>query len=388
MDERRCAVKVLQITTHLNIGGISNYILSLSKALKNSGVEVVLASSGGELEGEFRSLGISNNSVNIMTKSEFSPKVFISIPSIVSLIRRERIDVIHAHTRVSQVAAWLASFVTGVPFVSTCHGYFKNRARRILDTWGRKVIAISAAVKKHLIDDLGVKGSRVDLVYSGLDADKFSIKYSEEEVNAIKRSLGIGEKTVVGTIGRLSPVKGQIFFIEAMPEILKTRPDAAGLIVGSGPEESRLKSRVSALGLESSIKFIDSVTASGADAVTDTRKVLAVMDVFVFPSVREGLGIALLEALAAGRACVASRVGGIEDIITDHENGLLAGAGDVTGIAKSILELLSDDSLRARMADNGRRLVREKYTLERMARETVKVYKSVLTAKSDEGNKE
>ena len=149
----------MQITTHLNIGGISNYVLSLSKALKDSGVEVVLASSGGELESEFRNLGTSNNNIEIMTKSEFSPKIFISIPSIVRLIRKKRIDVIHAHTRVSQVAAWMASFATGVPFVSTCHGYFKKRARGVMDTWGRKVIAISAAVKKHLIDDLGVKSA-------------------------------------------------------------------------------------------------------------------------------------------------------------------------------------------------------------------------------------
>lgn len=371
-------MKVLQITTHLNIGGISNYILSLSKAFKDEGVGVALASSGGELEGEFRDLGISHKSIRIMTKFEFGPKVLMSIPSIVRFIKKEKIDVIHAHTRVSQVAACLASLASGVPFVSTCHGYFKKRARGVLDTWGGKVIAISAAVERHLVDDLGVKRDRVRLVYSGVDADKFSVKYSKEEIEAIKRSLGIEGKSVVGTIGRLSPVKGQRFFIEAMSEVLKMKPDTIGLVVGSGPEEAALKDRVKALGMEGDIKFIESAVAFGADSLTDTRKILAAMDVFVFPSVKEGLGIALLEALASGKACVASRVGGIEDIITDHENGLLTGSGDVLAIAKSILELLSDDSLRARMGDSGRRMVREKFALKRMAREMLEVYRSVV----------
>ena len=371
-------MKVLQITTHLNIGGISNYILSLSKALKDEGFEVALASSGGELEGEFRDLGVNHNKIGILTKFEFGPKVIMSVPSIVRFIRKEKIDVIHAHTRVSQVAACLASLVSGVPFVSTCHGYFKKRARGVLDTWGRKVIAISAAVQKHLVEDLGVKRDRVKLVYSGVDADKFSALYSREDIEAAKRSLGIGGKMVAGTIGRLSPVKGQRFFIEAMSEVLKIKPDTIGLVVGSGPEESALKDKVRSLGMESSIKFINSVSELGADSLTDTRKILAIMDVFVFPSIKEGLGIALLEALASGKACVASRVGGIEDIITDRESGLLTGSGDISAISKSILEFLSDDILRARMGDNGRRMVREKFTLKRMAREVAEVYRSVV----------
>jgi len=371
-------MKVLQITTHLNIGGISNYILSLSKALKDEGVGVALASSGGDLEGEFRDLGVSHKKIDIMTKFEFGPKVLMSIPSIVRFIKKEKVDVIHAHTRVSQVVACLASFASGVPFVSTCHGYFKKRARGFLDTWGRKVIAISAAVDRHLVDDLGVKDPRVRLVYSGVDADKFSVKYSKEEIEGTKKSLGISGRSVVGTIGRLSPVKGQRFFIEAMPVVLKARPDTVGLIVGSGPEEAALRNKVSALGLGSSIKFIDSVKVSGADSVTDTRRILAAMDVFIFPSVKEGLGIALLEALASGKACIASRVGGIEDIITDHETGLLTGSGDVPSISKSILELLSDDGLRARMGDNGRRMVKENFTLKRMAREVMEVYRGVV----------
>jgi glycosyltransferase involved in cell wall biosynthesis len=373
-------VRVLQITTHLNIGGISNYILSLSKALKDEGLEVALASSGGELEGEFRDLGVSHKAIGIMTKFEFGPKVLMSIPSIVRFIRKEKIDVIHAHTRVSQVAACLASLISGVPFVSTCHGYFKKRARGVLDTWGRKVIAISAAVERHLIDDLGVKKDRVKLIYSGVDASKFSVQYSSEEIEATKISLGISGKSVVGTIGRLSPVKGQRFFIEAMPEVMKIKPDAVGLVVGSGPEEAALKDKVRALGVEGLIKFIDSVSAFGTDSLTDTRKILAAMDVFVFPSVKEGLGIALLEALACGKACVASRVGGIEDIITDHETGLLTGSGDVSAISKSILELLSDKSLRARMGDNGRRMVQEKFALKRMAREIIQVYEGLVNS--------
>jgi glycosyltransferase involved in cell wall biosynthesis len=98
----------------------------------------------------------------------------------------------------------------------------------------------------------------------------------------------------------------------------------------------------------------------------------------VFPSVREGLGIALLEALAMSKACVASRIGGIEDIITDGENGILTDVGDSDSIAHAVLKLMSDDGLREAIGRSGRRTVEERFTLDRMSDDIIKIYKKVL----------
>jgi glycosyltransferase involved in cell wall biosynthesis len=363
-------MKVLQVTTDMNIGGITSYIFELSKALKDKGIDTIVASSGGDIEGSLDKAGIPHERLNIKTKFEFSPKVILSAFAIKRIAQREGVDIIHAHSRVSQVAGIIASRMTGIPMVTTCHGYFKKRLRSVIDTWGDKVIAISAAVYEHLKEDLGVRDNRIDLVYSGIDINKFSKEFSDTDLANTKKYLGLSGKTIIGTIGRLSPVKGQRFFVQAMVEVLKKRPDAAGLLVGNGPEGPSIKSLAMALGIDDRIFFIDSVS--------DTREVLSAIDVFVFPSVKEGLGIALLEALAAGRPCIASRTGGIEDIIKDGESGILVDVGDSGAMAAAILELLPDENLRIRIGQSGRRLVQSRFTLDRMADDIARVYKSVM----------
>lgn len=363
-------MKVLQVTTHLNMGGIANYILSLCRKLEAMGIGCVAASSGGDLDPEFEKSGIHRKRLNMRTKNEFGLKVFSSIFSLVKIIKEEKIDIIHAHTRVSQAAVFFASQITGVPYITTCHGFFKKRLRKIFDTWGRRVIAISEAVADHLERDLGVKKERIVLIYNGVDADRFSKGYPAERPDIVKKSLGIKGGPVIGTIGRLSPVKGQRFLIEAMARVVADRKDAELLIVGDGPEGEDLRNHARSLGLESAVHFIGSSP--------DTRKFLSVMDIFVFPSVKEGLGIALLEALAAGRACVASEVGGIGTIIKDGLNGLLVPVGDPVAMAGAISAILDDREWAGRMGENGRAMVRETFSLDSMAGRVIALYREVL----------
>ncbi|MDP2912863.1 MAG: glycosyltransferase family 4 protein [Candidatus Omnitrophota bacterium] len=363
-------MRVLQVTTHMDMGGIANYIITLSESLNDKGAFCVVASSGGELEGEMEKRGILHRKLNIRTKSELAPKVLWSIFKLVGIVRDEGIDVIHAHTRVSQVAAFFASRITGVPYVTTCHGFFKKRMRKVFDTWGSKAIAISDAVALHLRDDLGVRDCRIALIYNGVDCGRFAKEYSAAEINEIKRRLGLEGQSVIGTIGRLSPVKGQKYLIEALASLVSMRRDVRLLIAGDGPEESALKELVKSLGLESIVRF--------AGSIIDTRGLLAIMDVFVFPSVKEGLGMALLEALASGKACVASNVGGIGNVIENGSNGILVPIGDSAAIAGAVSRLLDNPELRRKMGDSGRAVVREKFSLDSMTDKMIGVYKEVL----------
>jgi glycosyltransferase involved in cell wall biosynthesis len=363
-------VKILQVTTHFNTGGISRYILTLAEALALKGAEVIVASSGGDLEKALVKSRIPHRRLRMNTKFEFGPKALLAGFNIARIVRREKIDIIHAHTRVSQVAASIASIMTGVPYVTTCHGFFKKRARGLLDTWGRKVIAISGAVEKHLRGDLDVDGSRIALIYSGIDAAAFARRYLPYEVAAMKKKAGLKPAPVVGTIGRLSSVKGQKFLVEAMKNIVAERPDTQCLIVGNGPEESTLKALTVSLGLRSSIRFIESCA--------DTREYLAMMDIFVFPSVMEGLGIALLEALASERACIASKIGGIEDIITDGLSGVLVDVGNSSGIAVAAIRLLQNESLRNKLGAEGARLIKDRFDSGIMAGKVLGLYREVM----------
>ena len=344
-------------------------MLTLSQALKAQGAEVIVASAGGDLTGALAGCGIPHHALDIRTKFEFAPKVIRSAFVLARIVRDEKVDIIHAHSRVSQVAAALASRMTRVPYVTTCHGYFKKRLRGVVDTWGVKVIAISDAVRVHLAEDLGVDTGRVALVYSGVDIGRFSRDYSEADRARLREELGLGDGPVVGTIGRLSPVKGQEFLIRALPAVIARRPATRGLIVGSGGEEGRLKKLAADLGIGDSVRFVASCP--------DTYAYLSLMDVFVFPSVKEGLGIALLEALAAGRPAVASRVGGIGDIITDGSDGMLVGVGDAAAISEAVVSLLADDGRRRQMGERGRALVKERFRLDIMAGNVLKIYREV-----------
>jgi len=213
------------------------------------------------------------------------------------------------------------------------------------------------------------------LMKPGLEVSKIylrnpKLKYSAEELDSIKRSLGIKSGPVIGAIGRLSPVKGHRFLIEAMPRIIAGARDAQLLIVGDGPEEKTLRDLAGSLGLEPVLHLTGSSQ--------ETRRFLSVMDIFVFPSVKEGLGMALIEALAAGKACVASEVGGIGDIIRDGSNGLLVPVGDPVAIADAVSALLVDRESARRMGENGRAMAKERFSLRPMADRIIALYKEVL----------
>ena len=367
-------MRVLHVNTHMNIGGIGQYIISLAKALKRKRVECFVASSGGELTSELVRLDIRHIHLDMKTKFEFGPKVFRSSSQLARIIKDNKIDLIHAHTRVSQVASYLASRRTGIPYIATCHGYFNARlSRKLFDTWGERVIAISEAVRSHLEKDFGVDPRRIKVIYNGIDINRFTNIYSADQITRAKRSLGIQCGDVVGTMGRLSSVKGQKFLIEAMKEIAFRSKDTRCLIIGSGREEEALKELARSLGLE------DRVVFTGA-AYMDIPLYLACMDIFVLPSIEEGLGLALLEAMSLGRPCVASATGGIKDIVNDGVNGILTPVGDSLAIANAVLKILNDKPFAKNISENSRNFVKGRFSIEAMADSVIDLYGKVIHA--------
>jgi len=366
-------MNVLVLTTHINFGGIANYVLSLSRSLAESGVRVTVLSSGGDLEKEFKHSSVKHVRMDIKTKSELSPKIIRAVPAVLALTKERKIDIIHAHTRVTQVLSAAVSALGGPPYVTTCHGYFKRRlGRRLFGCWGERVIAISDQVRAHLEDDFGLRREQIELIYTGIDTDRFSRLLSVEEILRLRSRLNIGKGPVIGTIGRLSPVKGHQFFIKAFREVISRIPEARGIIIGDGPEKRFLLSLIDTCGLKDSFRIIN--------PTPETELYYSLLDVFVFPSLKEGLGLSLLEAMASGSACVASDVGGIKNIIKNETSGLLVKPGDAGALAEAIVRLLVDASLQHTVCENAKRLVEKEFTLERMTRQIAELYRKVIKA--------
>lgn len=367
-------MNILFLTTHLNVGGISSYLLSLSGGLKERGHNIYLASSPGELLDEFKALGVKFIPIPIKTKSEGNIfKILASLFRLLPYIKDNHIDIVHSHTRVTQV---LGSFVkkrSGIAHVTTCHGFFKNRlSRRLFPCWGDKVIAISGQVEEHLIRDFGLKKEKIEIVNNGIDINRFKVNSRQFTAEA-KKKLGLGNGPVAGIVARLSDVKGHIYLIEAFKEVLVKFPDAQLLIVGEGKMKESLLGLTFKLGLENNVYFLSNII--------DTREVLSAMDVFILPSLKEGLGLGLMEAMAAGLAVAGTDVGGIKSLIRDGENGILVKPADKSGIAKAISGLFSDSGKRDSLGAKARDFIKNNFSLEKMVIQTERTYQECLSVK-------
>ena len=363
-------MNILLLSNHLNIGGVTIYLLSLAKGLKKKGHNVYIASSEGELLDKFIEAGAKFIHIPIKTKAEASPKVMISALKLLPIIKKEKIEIIHANSRVTQVlAAWLSRF-SAVPFVYTCHGYFRhNFSRKLFPCWGKKIIAISQAVKDNLVKDFAVSAEKIELIHNGVDVDRFGSALSCQP-SVIRNELGLGDGPVIGIIGRLSDVKGHIYLIKAMQAVSKQFPQAQLLIVGEGKMEILLKKLVANLGLEKKVIFIPSCD--------DTAKILQVIDVFAMPSLKEGLGLSLIEAMAAGLAVVGTNIGGIVNLIKDQENGLLVPVQDAQALAQAIILLLKEPKKRKILGGHARSFIAKNFSLEEMVTQTERFYAKCL----------
>lgn len=363
-------MKITLLTNHLNPGGITTYVLYLARGLKENGHIVKVFSRGGVGIEYLKKWGIEHIFINLFTKSEISPKIFFAKRKLLSIIKKERPDLLHSQTRITRVLAQFVSKKLKIPFVSTAHGFYKKRlSYRLFPYWGEKTIAISEAVKEDLMKRFNLKSEHIKVVYNGIDLAKFKPR-QKNELEETRRKLRLGNGPIIGIISRVSEIKGHLYLIEAMNYVLKKFSQAQLLIIGEGDRKKNLVNLVRLKRLEKNIIFISSID--------DTSLILPLMDVFVLPSLEEGLGIAILEAMASYVPVVATGVGGIPEIIKDGENGILVPPRDIFSLGKAVCNILENRELKNKFILNGRRTVEEKFDLRRMVKETAELYREVI----------
>lgn len=367
-------MKILLLGTHLDIGGIPRYLLDLAGELTEKGHRVTVATSGGKWENALRERKIEHLFLDIRTKSELSPKVWKSTRTLKSFLSKNRFDLLHAHTRVTQVLAALVSGSCKIPYVTTCHGFYKRRLGRYLfPCWGEKVIAISEMVRQHLLVEFGLKEGKVTLVPNGVDTDRFHPVWKEEKMS-FRRALGLpAEKKIVGSISRLVEVKGHESLLECVPSLRKDYPELLLVLVGDGPFRSLLEKRARELGISNQVLFVGEVE--------DPLPYLSSFDIFVHPSQwNEGFGLAVAEAMACGLPVIASKnqKGGLRMFVSHKENGFLLEGNHPAKLQSAIDELLRDSEFRETIGQNGRKTIEEKFSVKRMTESILRVYEGVI----------
>ena len=333
----------------------------------------------GRLARELRRLGVQ---VTVMDEHENGAITILA--SLTRFLRDNRVEIVHTHRYKDNILGSIAAKLAGVPHViRTVHGL--NEAMRglgwakllayetldkvILWCFADCIIAVSRRIAETLLEGLGSRSTAVVHIHNGIDLRKVKSTRTREDV---RRSLGIDSGTLlVGAVGRLSPVKGHIHLLRAARLILQKERGARFLIVGDGPLRDELISSARQLGIDRECLFV------GARA--DTYDLIDAMDVFVLPSLDEGVPMALLEAMALGKAVVATAVGGIPEIVTPRANGLLVEATDEQALADACLELALKPDLARTLGEHARRVVEDRFSHETNGRAVMDVYRRVLS---------
>ncbi len=384
-SRRPSRLRVLGAIASSELGGAERVFADLGKGLDHDRFELWIACHGeGPLLEEYRRIAFGVHVVNLR---DVGPS---AVMGLARLIRHLRCDVVHSHLWTTDVLVGLAAALARVPVrITTVHTeYFRTVDERGLRKLRKRVLSGMyrlpyalfdrvVAVSQAIADDLGgrpgvrVRPERVQVVQNGIDLSRFPGSSS-----AVARD-GLGLPTrapVVVTVANFVPMKGHRWLIQAIPGVLEQFPDTSFVLVGTGKELATIRNLVSAAGLGSRVRFLG--------ARRDALEVLALGDVVVVPSVAaEGSSIVSLEAMALGRPLVATAVGGIPELVRDGETGILVPPRDSPALARAICALLSDPVRMRVLGQQGRELVRARFSLEGMVRQIERLYVELAVSK-------
>lgn len=293
-----------------------------------------------------------------------------------SFLKAERIDIFHAHLFDPAVVGLPAALAAGTPArVLTRHySNYHTRIRRPIHVWldrlctrlAHRIIAVSRHTAEHLVEVEKAPPAGVRTILNGIDFDRVRLP-DPERIAALRAELAPEGAFLILQMARLHEEKGHRFLLEALPEVIRqaNRPVRV-LFAGAGSSEGELREIVERLKLSASVSFLG--------FRQDAPELIAAADLFVLPSVAEAFGLVLAEALYLGTPVVASRAGGIPEIVRDGVDGLLVDPADSSQLAVAILKMIGEPALREAFGREGRQWVKDRFSFERMVRQYEDVY--------------
>ena len=364
--------KILHIFSSRTIGGAEKATLFLADSLQKSGeTQNFIAAPADSFLFE-QAVRKNLTAFPFKAKNSFDP---FAVSNLVRIIKKNNIDIIHAHQGKLYWTALIARlFCPKVKVVlhrrqDTRHSFFSRKHYKFSDA----VITVSKAVAGGLIKYEKVAPEKIKVVYNGVNFEKFSLN---TDFSDIVKEYYLEWKTVVGTVGAVVDLKGkgQIFLIEAAKILRSDFPNLCYLIVGAGNGLEDLKQYAKNIGVD------DIVCFTGYQE--QVQKFVSAMDIFCLLSWdTEGMPNVLIEAQALKKPVIATNIGGIPEAFIDSVTGIMVEPSNVSQTAKAIRELVKDSDKAKRMGENGRKFVEEKFTIEKMVSDVLDVYNKIMTAK-------
>jgi glycosyltransferase involved in cell wall biosynthesis len=261
-----------------------------------------------------------------------------------------------------------AARALNIPVVLTIHHFSEpGEVLRVPRRYVRGVIAVSQAVREDLVNNARMPKELVRVVCTGIDT---------ESAQSVCTGRGRNNPPVVGTVGTLTSVKGNEYFLQAAKKVIEKGHKVHFVVAGQGEERNRLRKMTKELNLTANLTF--------ATDFTENYEILRALDVFVNPSLREGLGITVLQAMACGVPTISTASGGIHSFVTDGETGLMVPQKDSSAIAMAIIRLLEDREFADKVAANASNMVKSEFPIDRMMDEVFDLYEGVVREWNDQ----
>ncbi len=369
-------MNILYVVTTLPVGGAEEHLRTVVKNLDRGAFRPTVCCIGkkGAIGEEIESLGVEVIVLDKMRHKRWDSSI---TKEIVGIIRERDIDIVHTHLYHANMYGRAAASKAGVPVVVTEHNvYLKYKLKRklinrFLARNTARIIAVSGAVREYVIGRDSLDPDKVEVVYNGIELDRFDSSLTKNEARS---ETGLPENIpIIGSVARLTEQKGHIYLIRAMKGILQKIPEAKLVLAGDGPLAKELKDEADSLGITQSILFLG--------ARRDVPMLLQAFDLYVLPSVWEGLGIAVIEAMASALPVVVSNTGGLTELVSDGDNGRLVEPKDVEGLSSAIVEILGDAEMKRLYGSRSHALANEKFSVEAMVSTLTKIYTDVVAAR-------
>lgn len=353
----------------MSVGGAEDLVAAIVRGLDPQRFAVAVATLGppGPVGRELRARGYEVVSLGLDIKRAPAGRV---VGAVRRLLQARRPDILHTHLYHPNFYGRLGALGLGLPaVVAAVHNSytrvkFHRRVWNFLLAWATdRILVGSAQVWQDVRRYDGVPTSRLVLMPYGIPLAELDTPLSREEA---RERFGVSGGLVIGAVGRLEAQKGHTHLLAALPELRREIPDLVVLLVGEGREQEALRRQVRDLALENTVRFLGTRR--------DLAEIFRALDVFVHPSLWEGLPLALLKAMGAGLPVVATRVSGSREAVEDGVNGYLVEPGDPEALARAILDLHRHPEARRRLGDAARGTVAKRYSLEAMLRRLEELY--------------
>ncbi len=377
----REAITVLHVIDTLGLGGAERFLVGLVTHLDQRRFRPLVAwiTASGPFEEDLRQAGVPVIGIGARGHRDVA-----AWRRLAHVMRQEGVHIVHTHLFVDGFYGRLAALWSGVPVrIVTQQNAYDDPGRRLpaWQIWANRLlvpvtqhfVAVSQAAKEYLHKVEWVPRHKISVVPNAIEPPP---PVPEEEVRALRAAwLGAGHSgPLIGTVARLEPQKGLDVLIRALPLVRRTLPGVRCVIVGQGALEPELRALARALHVEEHVVF--------AGTRRDIPAVLAALDLFVLPSRFEGLSLALLEAMAAGKPVVATAVSGTVEVIDPGRTGILVPPEDEGALARAVLDLLTRPRAMQALGERARAYVLQHYTIERIVHQYTHIYDKHIGHKS------